>query len=133
MVGRAIIRSASLETKREKSGAKLRDMELWDFVWVPEERSGLLVKVQIVHRFHVPGAYTEAVSKYESDPDKIVWAKHDIGNGHFSWFALYADSEAEIAPEGVTESDKFLANFKRRALYRPPDETTRDEFIPSVF
>ena len=125
MVGH-IMRTAPLKTKRERTGTTLRDMKLWDTVWVPEKKTGLLVKVQIVHKNHVPGAYQKAVSKFEGDEDAIVWAKHDIGNGHFSWFALYADSEAELAPEGVTDSDKYLEHFKKRDLYRAPDETTSE-------
>ena len=122
-----------LETRREKTDKRLRDMQLGDTVWVPEQNIGLLVKVIIVHKFHVPGAYSRAVEKDESNPDNIVWAKHDLGNGHFRWFALYADSEAEIAEEGVTDSDKFISHHKNSSLYTAPDETTDDNFIKKLY
>ena len=132
MVGQ-IIRPGELDTKIEKTGVLLRDKNLWDTVWVPEQKTGLLVKVTIVHRFHVPGAYTQAVRQYESNPDSIVWARHELGNGHFSWFALYADSEAYEAPEGVTESDRFLTHYSNKILRRPQDETTNANFVKKTY
>lgn len=122
-----------LETKREKSDKKLRDMKLGDMVWVPEQNTGLLVKVMIVHKFHVPGAYSKAVEKDEGNPDNIVWAKHELGNGHFRWFALYADSEAEIAEKGITDSDKFTTHHENSSLRTAPDETTQENFIKKLY
>ena len=128
-----VILPGQLETRQEKTGNKLKDKNLWDTVWVPEEKTGLLVKVTIVHKFHVPGAYTKAVEQHESNPDNIVWARHELGNGHFRWFALYADSEAYDAPEGVTDSDKFLTHYSNKRLRRPQDETTNANFVQKFY
>lgn len=128
-----VIKPSELSTKREKTGTKLRDKQLWDTVWVTESKTGMLVKVIIVDKVHVPGTYTRAVEKDESNPDNIVWAKHDLGNGHFSWFALYADSEAEEAPEGITDADKFLTHYSNKMLRRPQDETTNANFVQKYY
>jgi hypothetical protein len=120
-----------VKTRIEKSSQKIRDLELGEITWVPETKTGLLVQVEIVHKFHVPGKYTDQINTYESDPDKIVWAKQDLGNGHFSWYALYADAEVSVAPDGIVPVDKFTSNNKFNLLKTPSDDTS--EFIKRIY
>lgn len=126
VVGLTVAKVALKTQVDKKAGGTLKDKNLGDEVWVPEEKTGLLVKVTIVHELHVPGKYSEGIKKYESKSDNIVWAKQDLGNAHFRWFALYADALVDEAIDKVVEEDKYFNHFDKRTLYKEQDETTRD-------
>ena len=56
-----------------------------------------------------------------------MWVKQELGGARFKWFALYADAEIEEAPNGVSESDKYLNFHSVKTLYRNPDSTSSEE------
>mgnify|MGYP001592028973 CR=1 FL=1 len=118
------ISKAQLKTPREKTGKRIKDLNLGDPVWVIEEKTGLLVQAIIVHEVHVPGKYVEELEKYEKNSHNRIWAKQELGNARFRWFALYADGEVEEAPDGVIESDKYLNFHSVTDFYRNPDYTS---------
>ena len=113
-----------LKTIKRKTGKCIKDLQLGDKVWVTEEKTGLLVRVTIVHKFHVPGTYSEKVKKYEKNEDNIVWAKQELGNARFMWYALYANAEIEESIDGVKEEDKYLNSYSVKNLYSDPDFTS---------
>lgn len=118
-----------LQTQVESTKKQIKELALGDEVWVTEGKTGLLVKVVIVHEFHVPGLYVEQTKKYEKDSSKVVWAKQDLGGSRFRWFALYADAEIDNAPDGVLEKDKYFNFYHPQNLYKNSDNTSSLEPI----
>lgn len=114
-----------LNTPRHRTGQKIRDKTIGDVVWITEDKTGLLVKSTIVHEFHVPGQYSEAVKKYEKNPNNIVWAKQELGGSRFRWVALYADAEVEEVVDNISGDDIYLNHYKVQTLYSEPDNTSR--------
>ena len=113
-----------LHTKVEQTGRKIRDLALGDETWITEEKTGLLVKCVIVHEYHVPGTYTDQIKKQEKDSSKIVWAKQELGNARFRWFALYADAYVDEVLNDISSRDKYFNFYSPKTLYKNPDFTS---------
>lgn len=118
------VAKTKLLTPREKSDKHIKDLNLGDDVWITEGKTGLLVKAIIVHEVHVPGKYVEKLKKYEKSPNNRVWAKQELGNARFKWFALYADAKIEESTERIKEEDKYLNFYSVKNLYKDPDFTS---------
>lgn len=116
---------AKLKTPLQKTGTQLKDVPLGEEVWVTDDKTGLLVKATIVHEFHVPGQYSDAVKKYENNPSNIVWAKQELGGSRFRWFALYANSKINEVIDKISGEDIYLNHHKIQTLYHEPDATSR--------
>ena len=110
-----------LETIVEQSDDSLRNKGVGDKIWLTEPSTGLLMKATIMHHYHVPSRYVEQLSTIEPDMDNIVWARVDLGNGHFTWHAIYADAPVYTAPVGVKDTDKFSSHHSFNRLKKEPD------------
>lgn len=104
-----------LTTATEQIGSA-SDLDIGEVIWLTDWKTGLLLEAYVVHVNHVPSKYVEQLSQIESNTDDIVWARVDLGGGHFQWHAVYSESPLLGAEEDIKEEDVFASHHSLNSL-----------------